>query len=362
MSKIYKPENSSYYHYVVVIGGSRIRRSTHQTNKKLAIEVKNHFDQQVAKYGLSAFKTGVTPESAIKRLLADYLDRFKVIAPSEDRISQVTRTLQMFNSFCEMRTIMALSQVDRNTADDFITYLIQERDYSPKYIRNLIQILRQCFDNFYERQLVDRNVFQFVKVPRGKQVRENRVLTDLDIYLILKHAGKYYHYYLLLLETGLRAADAAKIQIENVDINTKLATVFIHKTDTQYKITLSSVIINYITELKRVSGPLFPDLYHENDRKVSDRISTARKHMQRILSSHNRPKATLHSFRHTFNQMLAQNGISIGDRQVFLSHSSTATTKIYSHPDLTIQNRILTEHSNKVLHIVASHESEVEQK
>ncbi len=66
--------------------------------------------------------------------------------------------------------------------------------------------------------------------------------------------------------------------------------------------------------------------------------------MQALLEAEGRPKATLHSFRVTFNNTLRDMGLPIEDRQILLAHASSETTKIYTHPnfDLAAQfvNRI----------------------
>ncbi|MCH8299941.1 MAG: tyrosine-type recombinase/integrase [Candidatus Marinimicrobia bacterium] len=58
-----------------------------------------------------------------------------------------------------------------------------------------------------------------------------------------------------------------------------------------------------------------------------------------------RPKATLHSFRHSFNNTLRDLGLGIEDRQILLAHASSQATKVYTHPnfDLALEyvNRML---------------------
>ena len=54
--------------------------------------------------------------------------------------------------------------------------------------------------------------------------------------------------------------------------------------------------------------------------------------MQSILTLNGREKATLHSFRHTFNNSLRDLGLKIENRQVLLAHASKSTNKIYTHP------------------------------
>ena len=67
--------------------------------------------------------------------------------------------------------------------------------------------------------------------------------------------------------------------------------------------------------------------------KRNDLYAKPRKYLQKILKKNNRDKATLHSFRVTFNCILRNNGLEIEDRQKLLAHSSSATTKIYTHPN-----------------------------
>ncbi len=69
---------------------------------------------------------------------------------------------------------------------------------------------------------------------------------------------------------------------------------------------------------------------------MNDNLLAPRKYMQVLLEAGGRPKATLHSFRATFNNTLRDLGLSIEDRQILLSHSSSETTKIYTHPNFDL--------------------------
>ena len=75
--------------------------------------------------------------------------------------------------------------------------------------------------------------------------------------------------------------------------------------------------------------------------------------MQTILNAFGRPTATLHSFRVTFNNTLRDLGLAIQDRQVLLAHSSSETTKIYTHPNIELAreyvNRIPIPNSPKIM-------------
>ena len=93
-------------------------------------------------------------------------------------------------------------------------------------------------------------------------------------------------------------------------------------------------------------SPLFP-LFHitkdnsqgeimPDERVLHYRIGIPRKHLQMILKEANRPKATLHSFRVTFNNLLLAEKLTIEDRQSLMAHSSSNTTSVYTHPNLEL--------------------------
>jgi integrase len=65
--------------------------------------------------------------------------------------------------------------------------------------------------------------------------------------------------------------------------------------------------------------------------------------MQEILKVYERPKATLHSFRRTFNNALRDLGLQIQDRQALLAHASAETTKVYTNPNLELARRYVNQ-------------------
>ena len=80
--------------------------------------------------------------------------------------------------------------------------------------------------------------------------------------------------------------------------------------------------------------PIFPTL--NDERKQNDKLAKPRKYMQTLLKANGRYHADLHSFCHTFNQSLTELGMGIDDRSKLLAHASTATTKIYTHPNFEL--------------------------
>ena len=81
-----------------------------------------------------------------------------------------------------------------------------------------------------------------------------------------------------------------------------------------------------------------PELYTTNEKKLNSNLTKPRKFMQKLLAKADppRPKATLHSFRHFFNNSLRDLGLSIDDRRVLLVHASSSITKVYTHPNFSL--------------------------
>ena len=98
---------------------------------------------------------------------------------------------------------------------------------------------------------------------------------------------------------------------------------------------ISDILLNLLPEILD-DTPIFPNLYHEDARKVKDKITNPRKHMQKLLKDAGLKKATLHSFRTTFNNRLRDLGLQIEDRQILLAQSASETTKIYTHPNFEL--------------------------
>ena len=81
---------------------------------------------------------------------------------------------------------------------------------------------------------------------------------------------------------------------------------------------------------------IFPELFSENETQLNGRLRLPRLHMQAFLAKGKRPKATLHSFRTTFNNSLRDLGLAIEDRRTLMGHSAGKTTEVYGRGNLQL--------------------------
>ena len=109
----------------------------------------------------------------------------------------------------------------------------------------------------------------------------------------------------------------------NIDRKKHALVSFVRKSRRIHEFPMSKTLLDRIPEGRRKDEPLFPALYANNERKLNDNLAEPRKYMQALLEAAGRPKATLHSFRATFNNTLRDLGLPIEDRQILLAHSAS---------------------------------------
>ena len=173
-------------------------------------------------------------------------------------------------------------------------------------------------------------------LPKIIPAIRHRLLEPIDLEIIFKGAGAWKSYYMFLLYTGLRAGDVALLKRENIDLKKRCITSLVRKSRRIHEFPLADTLLALVGSATPLKTPLFPTLYSESERKLNDNLTKPRKYMQKLLEIEGRPKATLHSFRHTFNNTLRDLGLPIEDRQILLAHASSQTTKVYTHPNFNM--------------------------
>lgn len=336
MSSLYKRKNSPKWMWSTVFKGKKIARSTKMTSKTNAKKVQAQWDLNLIK-GETEF-LGINQKSKID--IAIFFNRYLNFVQKRKTEDTFIITRGVLSSFKQYLNINDINEIDEITVVTIDNYLDQ-LEVSPKTKKNYHGILRILFKQAIKEGLLTINPTIDATLPKIVSQMRHRLLEPSDLEIILKFAGPWYNYYQFLLHTGLRAGDVALLKIGNIDIKKKAIISFIRKSRRIHEFPLAECLLDQIPNSTNRDDPLFPKLYAESEMLLSHRIKAPRLHMQSMLKLNDRPKANLQSFRVTFNNMLRDLGLNIGDRQILLAHASSETTKIYTHPNFELASKFV---------------------
>ena len=331
MSSLYKRRDSHFYWWSTNYEGKRLRRSTKTASKRIAIEFQQKRDYELLTDPSLYFGNSINKNGLVDDFLDHYLDLRKRKAGKT-----YTTAIGMINKFRKYVLSINISKIEDinvRVLDDYVN----EFTCSSKTIKNHFIELSVMFKQAVKEGIISSNPAKLVTLPQiisSKPLHRNLDEEDLDI--IFGSGGRWKLYYQFLLYTGLRAGDVALLKYKDIDLDTGTIVTLIRKSRRTHEFPLSKHLLNHLPYSDNLDSPIFPELYNEDEQKLNDNLAKPRLFMQSLLKVGNRQHATLHSFRVTFNNQLLNLGCGIEDRQKLLAHSSSETTKIYTHPNIDL--------------------------
>ena len=338
MSNIYKRPDSPFYWYVAYIKGQRMRMSTGVSKQRLAERIQDEWDLMLAKNDTSFIRKNIHTLK-VKNYVDEYIS-FIESRKSLNTVAIADGVLKRFRKYLGKHGVKLISEVQVNHLDGYI----DELKRATKTKKNHLNVISQMFKQAIREGHLTQNPCEFATLPIITTTMRHRPLTAEDLEVIFKNANTWKLYFAALLYTGLRAGDVALLRYEHIDSKNKRITQLVRKSRRIHELPISDALLSEFGDIDGKEGPVFPEIYIDSDRKQNDRLVHPRKYLQSILSVAELPKATLHSFRVTYNNMLRDQGLSIEDRQILLAHTSSETTKIYTHPNI----ELAAKHLNKM--------------
>ena len=331
MSCLYNRPDSPLIWWTANYKGKRLRKSTGVKNKKVANKIKDHWDLLLVMDDISFCVQNNNQSFGLREYIIRYLNYLSSIH-SDKMFLTVKGILNRFGSFCDENKIKHIVDIRPIDINDYILSL----KLAPKTKKNHFGEIKRMFSRAIVEEVISKDPFEHLKYPSIKKSDtkdRHRLLTPLDLRYIFEGAGKWKLFYEFLYHTGLRAGDVALLKHSNIDKKKKVIISLVRKSRRIHEFPIADILISSLDSSVNSNTPIFPLLFSENERRLNDNFAKPRKHMQMLLKAHGRPKATLHSFRHTFNQALTDLGLKIEDRQVLLAHASSEVTKLYTHPN-----------------------------
>jgi integrase len=329
MSTLYKQTGYPCWYWSAYYKGKRLRKSTRLSQKSLAQKIQIKWDWMLASDDLSFYGSTSVLGPDIHGFMDEHIKvRRRISINTYNTARAVVNSLSDYLKSINVKTV---SDITIKVLDGYIDHL----SCGAKTKKNHLIEIRQMLKRAVIEGLLPNNPAEHVTLPRIIKADIHRSLDRYDLEVVFNHAGAWRLYFEFLYRTGLRAGDVAMLTYGNIDKKRKVIVSLIRKSRRVHEVPLSNILLNQIDN-QNEDNPLFPSLYTQSERKLNDNLAKPRKFLQGILKANNRKKATLHSFRTTFNNTLRDLGLSIDDRAVLLAHSSSETTKIYTHPNLEL--------------------------
>jgi integrase/recombinase XerD len=284
-------------------------------------------------------------------------NEFKLVLPAyrrpADRPSLASELLQ-FRHYMEVKRLSAntiknylhaaklflsemgdipLVAITNEAIDHFFHSQIVVRENSIAYQKMHINAIKCLFENVLNGKMIPKKII----VPKNDK-RLPVVLSKEEVTHLIKsiHNRKHRIMITLVYCCGLRSGELLRLEPRHIDGTRKLLHIEMSKGRKDRMVPLPDSMLEmlrtYWSEYRPqkflFEGEIPGKRYHE--RSLQQVFKAALK-----KSEINKPKATLHSLRHSFATHHLEKGTDLRYIQELLGHSSSKTTEIYTHVSAT---------------------------
>jgi integrase/recombinase XerD len=224
---------------------------------------------------------------------------------------------QQFLKFCKKSSL----QINKQDVKRYLEYLL-DKDLARATVRLICNALK-----FYYSQVLRRNLFQEIKLPKKDQktvlpLTKEEILHLIDVTKNPKHK--------LLIEllygSGLRVGEVVKLKFKDLFLQERLLLVRKGKGRKDRKVILSERALKNLSSFDFNEGYIFPG------RGGHITIRTVQAIFEQVARKANLSKNVHpHMLRHSFASHLKDNKVETKDIQKLLGHSNKRTTERYLH-------------------------------
>ncbi len=300
------------------------------------------------------------PPIAIATAIRDYVADCHARNLSPATIRSYEKTLEHFRVYSERQAYASMQSLTLEA----VTGWRQSRAIAPINIapttqRKEIEALRAFFAFALERSWLQVNWARKLKPPQQHGV-STLPFEQAEVDAILRACEKLGNreadwatrarkraraFILLLLYSGLRISDAAKLERSSLNVNDR--KLFIRKqqkTGTPVYVRLPESVVEALLDLEPVSPKYF---FWRSSNKLSTCVGLLRRMVDRVLAVAG-ITGHPHRFRDTFAVRMLEHDVPIRTVQILLGHTSVRTTEKHYAPFVQGQQRLLDEAVGKL--------------
>jgi len=273
-----------------------------------------------------------------------YLEYLNQSGLSQSSVGAATRELWRFDCYLQSKDIKKLNKVKITHIDEHVQKQVASSNL--RGIHKLNSIMRRFFKFLYVSGHLNKDLSKYINaapiyrlsdVPKHLSTQEVKAVLSFAKPM-LKSDLKKKAVLSLLMFNGLRAAEAAKLSIDDIDWDGQTITITNRK-NRQPLITpmsdyVKAALMEYISKAR-------PNGYHYREvfltefapiKPISSRGITQM--MRRQLRKHGVDCGGAHRMRHTFGTYLLESDSSIIEAQLLMGHKRVNATRIYGKSSL----------------------------
>lgn len=210
-----------------------------------------------------------------------------------------------------------------------------KRAMSPITVNIELRNLRAAFNTAQRWQLIEKNPFNgMAQIPIPKMTPA--FLTAKDVQKLLKVIKRPWlkDVIIFAVNTGMRRGELLSLRWQDVDIDLRIAKIsnredFKTKSGEERVVVLNDAALAVVGRCERSEKHEYLFSREDGERLLPDWLTATFKYAVRKAGL---PEGIhLHSTRHSFASLLVGSGTSLFTVSKLLGHSSTKTSKIYSH-------------------------------
>ena len=342
--KIVKNKGGSYSVRYKTASGKNISKALGtrdmQEAKKLCKDAKYEEIEMAARAGALQREAIAMIVADRKITLNDLINEWKSykrdLAQSDNTIySQET----LIRAFSEMSGVSLLQDVTKEMVSKYINQpgkaksgSREQRHSALKSLYNFAIASGYAITNPTKLVAIDKSKLSHKQKERKRRIpftlaEYNKIITHADYFFLEATALGWW--------TGMRLSDIARLEWESINFEEKTLTVHTKKRDVRICLPLlndlvgGGALLGLFSNLDKGKKYVFP-LQAEID-KDPKRRATLSVYYGRMLKRLDITGKSFHCLRHSFVSRCSQAGKSLEDIALWVGHSSTETTEIYSH-------------------------------